>query len=296
MDSPSQSQDPEVLEYGPESLASVAERFWAFALDFFIWAGVCALSLICLSFLIKTSLSSGDALLLGYAFIAFSAGLWLLYHGVGNARGGTPGKRILGIRAVSARGGVLNYPRSFLRAAGYALSGTFLSLGYLWCFLNAGRRAWHDYLAGTRVIRTREKSKGALLLLSILGYPLMALCVVSPVALAWMTPRIESAAQTAAARLALEEIGRMEELFYGERGAFALNMPELLESRPEFSSNRAWLEAAVDFSAVRLEPVPGADPEAPPTALRIGLAARGAGRTPFEKVITPKTAVSQAAQ
>jgi len=68
--------------------------------------------------------------------------------------GQTLGKRLLGIRVVGSGGAKVSYGRAFARSLGYLLSiffGTFL--GFLWALWDPRKQAWHDKVAGTRVIR-----------------------------------------------------------------------------------------------------------------------------------------------
>ena len=92
--------------------------------------------------------------------------------------GQTPGKRLLGLQVVDANGTIPNLRRVLLRefvaksgpsmlllagaysivflVAGY-IAGTFLFLGYLWVVRDPKKQGWHDYFAGTFVVkRTRD--------------------------------------------------------------------------------------------------------------------------------------------
>jgi uncharacterized RDD family membrane protein YckC len=68
--------------------------------------------------------------------------------------GQTIGKALVGIRVRTmtdlAPLGVL---RSALRAVGYAASSSFFGFGFLLVALTPSKRGWHDYLAGTCVVR-----------------------------------------------------------------------------------------------------------------------------------------------
>ncbi len=50
----------------------------------------------------------------------------------------------------------LSWGRALARAFGYFFSAIPLFLGFLWSGLNRRKRAWHDFIAGTVVIRERE--------------------------------------------------------------------------------------------------------------------------------------------
>ena len=66
---------------------------------------------------------------------------------------GSPlGKALLNIRVQRVNGTSFGVARSALRWAGYVVSAIPLGAGFLWALLPP-RRAWHDYLAGTVVVR-----------------------------------------------------------------------------------------------------------------------------------------------
>ena len=71
--------------------------------------------------------------------------------------GQTPGKMMLGLRAVKKNGARFTFADALLRnVIGYTLSGMFL-LGYIWALFDRESQAWHDKLAGTVVIDERAQ-------------------------------------------------------------------------------------------------------------------------------------------
>lgn len=71
--------------------------------------------------------------------------------------GQTPGKMMLGLRAVKKNGARFTFVDALLRnVIGYTLSGMFL-LGYLWALFDRESQTWHDKLAGTVVIDERAQ-------------------------------------------------------------------------------------------------------------------------------------------
>jgi uncharacterized RDD family membrane protein YckC len=70
--------------------------------------------------------------------------------------GQTPGKWLLGLRVISARGGSLRPWQAVVRWMGYAVSAAPLCLGFLWVLFDRRRQAWHDKLARTLVVYARE--------------------------------------------------------------------------------------------------------------------------------------------
>lgn len=66
--------------------------------------------------------------------------------------GKTLGKIFMGIRVESSQGGGLSVGVSFLRLVGYLLSAVPVGAGFLWAVLDRDHAAWHDKLAGSRVV------------------------------------------------------------------------------------------------------------------------------------------------
>lgn len=71
------------------------------------------------------------------------------------ARGGqTPGMRLFGLYVVRDRdGGPVGAGAAILRLIGFWIDAIAFYLGYIWVFIDARRRAWHDLIAGTVVVK-----------------------------------------------------------------------------------------------------------------------------------------------
>jgi uncharacterized RDD family membrane protein YckC len=69
------------------------------------------------------------------------------------ANGQTIGKMLTGVRVTSEDGGRVDVAGAFLRAAGVLLSIAILGLPYVPALVSSDKRALHDRLAGTRVIK-----------------------------------------------------------------------------------------------------------------------------------------------
>jgi uncharacterized RDD family membrane protein YckC len=80
---------------------------------------------------------------------------WWSYFVVGwGGAGATPGKRLLGLCLVDHRGRLpIGMARAALRLVAYMVSSLTLGLGHLLVLVRRDRRALHDILAGTRVVR-----------------------------------------------------------------------------------------------------------------------------------------------
>ena len=68
--------------------------------------------------------------------------------------GATPGKMIFKLRVVTPDGGGISWGRAIGRHFAKYLSGITLMIGYIMAGFDSEKRALHDYIAGTRVIRT----------------------------------------------------------------------------------------------------------------------------------------------
>ncbi|TDP61601.1 RDD family protein [Roseateles toxinivorans] len=74
-------------------------------------------------------------------------------------QGATPGKLLAGIRVIDMRTGARpGLWQSLLRWLGYFVSALPLGLGLLWAAIDPDKRAWHDRLAGTQVVRRRPRN------------------------------------------------------------------------------------------------------------------------------------------
>ena len=84
-----------------------------------------------------------------WAWVGLFAAYFVLFHGMD---GKTIGKWLFGLRVVGPENGAVTYGQSFLRwlaAVGFAP----ILLGFLWVIWSREKRAWHDIIAQTWVIR-----------------------------------------------------------------------------------------------------------------------------------------------
>jgi uncharacterized RDD family membrane protein YckC len=87
--------------------------------------------------------------LLTMATTMLATAYFVLFHGM---EGRTIGKWLLHLRVVGPGNERIGYLRAALRWIA-TLAFAPLLLGLLWVFLSREKRAWHDYLAGTWVVR-----------------------------------------------------------------------------------------------------------------------------------------------
>lgn len=70
--------------------------------------------------------------------------------------GATPGKAVFGLRVVTATGEPVFPIQGFIRYTGYLVSALVFFVGYLMAFGNRERRGFHDFWAGTVVVKSRR--------------------------------------------------------------------------------------------------------------------------------------------
>jgi pSer/pThr/pTyr-binding forkhead associated (FHA) protein/uncharacterized RDD family membrane protein YckC len=150
---------PEPAGLFPRLLATLVDGVILLALNLLL------LSPVFLVLLFREAFQSAD-LLRDWAFLGILAGCGLMILGAnlwyvvgGWARNGrTPGKALLRVAVVpsgpSLPGPGIGLKKAFVRFLCWNLSGAILGIGHLLVLFRKDRRALHDLLAGTRVVRT----------------------------------------------------------------------------------------------------------------------------------------------
>jgi uncharacterized RDD family membrane protein YckC len=92
------------------------------------------------------------------AFLEFLIAAWFVMATVyftvlHRSHGQTIGKSLLGLHVRSLHLGPIGFGRSLLRTLAYAASSSFFGLGFVLVALTPRKRGWHDFLAGTCVVR-----------------------------------------------------------------------------------------------------------------------------------------------
>jgi resuscitation-promoting factor RpfA len=89
--------------------------------------------------------------LLTVGWVILAATYFVVFHGM---EGKTIGKWLLGLRVVGLAQQPISYRRAFLRWVGMVgLGCASIGLSFLWVLWSREKRAWHDFLARTWVIR-----------------------------------------------------------------------------------------------------------------------------------------------
>jgi uncharacterized RDD family membrane protein YckC len=142
---------PNQLEYGGFWI-----RFAARLLDGIILAvaNVAIDALILAGFGVGRSPISQRSPLPGILILAVNIVMAVLYEAGFLVRSGaTPGKMVLGLRVVTAEGGPLSWGRAVGRYLGLWLDNFTLGIGFIIAAFDAEKRALHDHICGTRVVR-----------------------------------------------------------------------------------------------------------------------------------------------
>jgi uncharacterized RDD family membrane protein YckC len=117
-------------------------RLFAWVIDAVIITGVDAAIEVTVDGAIATGIMQA------FAGAAYTIGFWL-------AVAATPGKMVLGLRIVMADGRRLQPGAALVRYVGTYISAILIFIGYLMIAFRADKRALHDLIAGTMVIRAR---------------------------------------------------------------------------------------------------------------------------------------------
>ena len=69
---------------------------------------------------------------------------------------GTYGKKLLKIKVVNEKGERLNFEEAFKRNTSKVISSFVFNMGFFWMFLDPKKQTWHDKIAATFVVETKE--------------------------------------------------------------------------------------------------------------------------------------------
>jgi uncharacterized RDD family membrane protein YckC len=142
---------------GTEELAGVFARIAAALIDITLLAGIDFVVLFLTTRVTGLSMSAEDLAVLKLVPLgAFFALMALGYLAAFTAGGGqTIGKMALGVRVLSDDGTPVDFAGAMLRSLGALAAVVTLGMLYLPVLVTSDRRALHDRLAGTRVVKDR---------------------------------------------------------------------------------------------------------------------------------------------
>lgn len=227
---------------GPEPAAGFFERFLAYSIDGLLFVFGCyishALSVVFLR--LPNIPSTLTQFQLGWI------GAYVLYQTVFNAGGrATLGKLLVGLRVVTKADEPLTFPRSFLRAVGYFISVPAFNLGFLWALLPA-HRAWHDYLAGTRVIAVHERAGGGVWAVRAASLLVFGLCCAVWYHQNFVALNAEDRAQVEDARKMLLRVAWAQEAYRSVYGGYTSRIEDLARATGDPARFRDVLLRAIE--------------------------------------------------
>ena len=148
-----------------------------------------------------------------------------------HARGQTLGKMAAGIAIVRDDGTPLTYGRAFVRWLGYLLSGLTFCIGFACAAFTNRKRALHDYLADTRVIRVEALGSGRKYAVILAGL-LFPLLILLGIAAAIALPKFEAMKNQEDERVARGNLNALRAAltaYYGDsKGAYPADLNQLV--------------------------------------------------------------------
>lgn len=176
--------------------ASIPSRFGAFLLDGFVFLTL-LLVIGVIAYVAGVHVGSSyedydpETLLIVLCAGAFAYFLFLFWF---LARGQTPGKWLVDIRAADKRdGSIPGLGRMLLRETlGKWLSGCFFGLGWFWAIWDREAQAWHDKIAGTVVLYRRTQTSKYLFLLLLVSAPALSVGFIWAVVVHSRPPNVQS--------------------------------------------------------------------------------------------------------
>ncbi|MEF3280758.1 MAG: RDD family protein [Elusimicrobiota bacterium] len=161
----------------------------------------------------------------------FWTALFIIYEIIFTSGGRvTLGKKIMGIRVINKNGENLSFFKAFIRVLGYFIGSYLtLNLGYIIAAFNKNKRALHDIMASTIVIKTRQKSMFSEGLILVLSWGLMAFFIGqwANKTILKITPTEQK--QINEAKRTLAKLAKLEEIHYRKYGFYTNDIKRLAE-------------------------------------------------------------------
>ena len=133
--------------------AFIIDKFILFFLTLIVM--IIGILILNLSFLTMTPTTLMSPLFLSYYGTGFVLNIFYFTYFFGTT-GQTPGKKIFGLKVIQKSGEPMTLGLGFLRWVGYLISGMVFYLGFIWIGFDSKKQGWHDKIAGTLVVRTRQ--------------------------------------------------------------------------------------------------------------------------------------------
>lgn len=139
--------------------AGFVTRLWALVVDVVVLSLSLSTTVLLLTHSLGLFRPNHQDATLSSALLGAMASVGTLVYFVGATAwlGQTPGKWLAGVRVIGPDGQAPTLVRSLARFGGCFISAAPLYLGFIWVLVSPRRRAWHDLLAGTRVVYVQKK-------------------------------------------------------------------------------------------------------------------------------------------
>ncbi len=136
---------------------SYGGRLAAYIVDAIAIGVLTAVAAVLLTFVFVVFVANGSDALAGLSILLLLVAVFGISVGYfpyfWATRGQTPGMRLFGLRVVRDRdGGPVTAGQAVLRFIGFIINSAAIYIGWIWIFVDARRRGWHDLIAGTVVI------------------------------------------------------------------------------------------------------------------------------------------------
>lgn len=142
--------------------------------------------------------------------------------------GQTLGKKLVGIRVTQLEGGPINLKQSIFRWMGYFLSYVTLYIGYILAGVTSQKRALHDYVAKTQVVRVASCPKWLQIGLIVVGMvpTLLPLIYASAVVIPtfYRLKQMVVRAQETSTHAGLQTLRSATQIYYMKMGEYPENL------------------------------------------------------------------------
>ena len=204
--------------------ARFSDRFAAYLIDAAPFGAGSVLSVWIVLFPLGKPPTPQVLALIGAAWVTAMFGYQLL----GNMAGGTPGKKLLGLRLVARDGGgEPGFVRSLVRTVVWFLGTPAGSFGFLVALLNKENRTLHDFASGTVVVEATPKSAGSGAVAFVLAAGAAIALFGLQIGIGWLKPTPADSAAIAKAKDGLSVIALVQEAYKDKNGQYASSIDQL---------------------------------------------------------------------
>ncbi len=157
--------------------------------------------------------------------------IFVLYEAVFSCGGRvTLGKKLMGIAVASADDpqAPIGFFRALLRAIGYFISAAILFCGFFMAFFEERKRALHDFMGHSVVVRLRTKTIAETVITAVVGFFLMAGFCWGVYSQFFAKGSLVQRAYVARAEKTLEDLSFLQEIHRGKYGYFTNDLQRLV--------------------------------------------------------------------